>query len=99
MKGSEMKELKKIFQVLDKDGSGTITFDELSRGLSQMGASGSKTTYSKEQVEELMKSIDFDGNGQIEYEEFVAATIQLGQATQPDRLRAAFQHFDRDGSG
>jgi Ca2+-binding EF-hand superfamily protein len=54
-----MIELKNIFQALDRDGNGCITFDELQAGLG-----------SRENSAELMnilRGADTDGNGTINY--------------------------------
>ena len=56
---NEMKELKKIFQELDRDGNGSITLDELQVGLGE-----------RENAEELLailQAADTDGNGVINY--------------------------------
>ncbi|XP_038903148.1 calcium-dependent protein kinase 26-like isoform X1 [Benincasa hispida] len=42
---------------------------------------------------------DFDNNGCIDYGEFIAATLHLNKAGREDHLFAAFQYFDKDGSG
>lgn len=55
----DMEELKNIFQALDKDGNGSISFDELQNGLGE-----------RENAEELMtilRAADTDGNGTINY--------------------------------
>lgn len=42
---------------------------------------------------------DIDNNGQIDYTEFITATMQMNRAAKEENIRAAFQHFDQDGSG
>ena len=55
-------EFKKIFtQALDKDNSGSINSDELSKLGGNM---------SKEKIEALMAKLDKDGDGKITLEEF-----------------------------
>lgn len=64
---SEMADLKNIFQELDKNGDGSISFEELQHGLGK-----------RENGEELLailKAADTDGNGTINYTEFLAATM------------------------
>ena len=56
---NEIQELKKIFQELDRDGNGSISFEELSVGLGD-----------RENGEELLRILqaaDTDGNGNINY--------------------------------
>ena len=55
----EIQDLKKVFQELDKNGDGSITFEELQVGLGD-----------RENAEELLKILyaaDTDGNGSINY--------------------------------
>ncbi|PWZ22810.1 hypothetical protein Zm00014a_035370 [Zea mays] len=42
---------------------------------------------------------DVDNNGTIDYGEFIAATLHLNKVEREDHLFAAFQYFDKDGSG
>ena len=56
---NEVNELKKIFQELDRDGNGSISFEELTTGLGD-----------RENGEELLRILqaaDTDGNGNINY--------------------------------
>ena len=40
-----------------------------------------------------------DNSGTIDYSEFIAATIHLNKLEREEHLVAAFQYFDKDGSG
>lgn len=42
---------------------------------------------------------DVDNSGTIDYGEFVAATLHLNKIEREDHLFAAFNYFDKDGSG
>lgn len=42
---------------------------------------------------------DIDNSGTIDYGEFIAATLHLNKVEREDHLFAAFQYFDKDGSG
>lgn len=42
---------------------------------------------------------DIDNSGTIDYGEFIAATIHLNKLEREEHLVAAFQYFDKDGSG
>ena len=42
---------------------------------------------------------DVDNSGTIDYSEFIAATIHLNKLEREEHLVAAFQYFDKDGSG
>lgn len=63
----DVKELKETFKALDRNGDGTITFEELKSGL------GHKEN--AETLIELLKGADLDNSGSIDYTEFLAATI------------------------
>ena len=76
---------------LDVDKDGSISLDELKKGLGKR-ADG-ETLYN------LLKAADTDNSGQIEYTEFIAATLDANTYLKNNNLRAAFDVFDRDGSG
>lgn len=46
-----------------------------------------------------MFQADVDNSGTIDYGEFVAATVHLNKLEREEHLIAAFQYFDKDGSG
>ncbi|OMO68647.1 hypothetical protein COLO4_29514 [Corchorus olitorius] len=90
----EIAGLKEMFKMIDTDGSGQITYDELKIGLKRFGANLDESEFHA-----LMKSADVDNSGTIDYEEFIAATLHLNKAEKEDHLFAAFSYFDKDGSG
>ena len=55
----DIKELKEMFQALDRDGNGTISFAELEEGLGERE--------NREELMALLKAADTDGNGTINY--------------------------------
>ena len=61
-----IEDLKEAFALFDKDGSGSISSDELYLVLKSQGANPSK-----EEVRKLVDSIDLDGNGEIDLFEFL----------------------------
>lgn len=56
---NDMKELKEIFQELDKNGDGSISFDELQAGLGKRENAGA--------LLEVLKAADTDNSGTINY--------------------------------
>jgi calcium-dependent protein kinase len=75
----DIKELKTLFMSLDVNGDGSLTLDELRKGLE-----------GKENGEDLlaiMKGADTDGSGEINYTEFLAATIDANVFMREDYLR------------
>jgi hypothetical protein len=47
----------------------------------------------------VLPQADIDNSGTIDYGEFIAATLHLNKVEREDHLFAAFQYFDKDGSG
>ncbi|CAI9756432.1 unnamed protein product [Fraxinus pennsylvanica] len=90
----EIAGLKEMFKAMDTDNSGAITFDELKVGLRKYGS-----TLKDTEIRDLMDAADVDNSGTIDYGEFVAATIHLNKLEREEHLVAAFQYFDKDGSG
>ncbi|WOL06780.1 hypothetical protein Cni_G15514 [Canna indica] len=86
--------LKEMFKNMDSDNSGTITLEELKKGLSKQG-----TKLSEYEVKQLMDAADADGNGTIDYEEFITATMHINKMDREEHLYTAFQFFDKDNSG
>ncbi len=42
-----------------------------------------------------MQSVDMDANGAIDYTEFISATINKSKLLTKERLKTAFDHFDK----
>ncbi|CAB3402593.1 unnamed protein product [Caenorhabditis bovis] len=57
-----------IFQLMDDDGSGTISSTEVAKMLNELGIDVSPKV-----VQAVMRSSDVSGDGQIDFEEFLAA--------------------------
>uniref|UniRef100_A0A7S3G0X5 Calcium-dependent protein kinase n=1 Tax=Strombidium rassoulzadegani TaxID=1082188 RepID=A0A7S3G0X5_9SPIT len=87
----DIKELKQLFMALDVNGDGSLSLDELKKGLSDKE--------NGKQLLEMLKGADTDGSGEINYTEFLAATIDANVFMREDYLRTAFNMFDKDGSG
>lgn len=63
----EIRELKELFMALDVNGDGSLSLDEVERGL--------KGKVNASEFMRLLKAADTDGSGDINYTEFIAATI------------------------
>ncbi|KAL7059527.1 hypothetical protein AAHC03_013651 [Spirometra sp. Aus1] len=78
------------FIAADKDGSGTLTRDELVSVLRQNGIPSKK-------VDKLMEKLDLNGDGIITLGEYKVA---LNISSQPmDVWKSLFESLDKDGSG
>ncbi|XP_078447776.1 calcium-dependent protein kinase 2-like [Wolffia australiana] len=90
----EIKGLKLMFQNMDTDKSGTITYEELKTGLARLGS-----RLSEPEVKQLMDAADVDGSGAIDYIEFITATMHRHRLEKEEHLYTAFRYFDKDNSG
>ena len=61
----EFEYVKSDFDDMDKDGSGTLTFDEVSEYLANDGG------VSVEEAQTLMKQYDLDGDGVVTFMEYL----------------------------
>jgi len=91
----DIENLRKVFQLLDKDGSGRLDKEELQKGFQE--AFG--YNLGEYEMQALMKNIDHDNNGYIEYEEFLKAAIGNKVLLSNENLIQAFNVFDADKSG
>ena len=87
----DIKDLKNLFMSLDVNGDGSLTLDEVKKGL--------EGKENADALLEIMQSADTDGSGEINYTEFLAATIDATVFMRDDYLRTAFMMFDKDNSG
>ncbi|KAK9129377.1 hypothetical protein Sjap_009864 [Stephania japonica] len=90
----EIKGLRQMFNNMDTDRSGAITFEELKTGLQRLGSK-----LSESEIQQLMEAADVDKSGQIDYIEFIAAMINRHKLQKEENLLKAFQHFDKDNNG
>lgn len=68
----EVKDLRKQFEAIDKDGTGMIHSSELAAVLQKKEMASSTAS-----ADAAIKEIDYYGNGKINYSEFIAATISI----------------------
>lgn len=92
----EKKPLQSLFLALDKNEDGRLDREELAQGYKKVF--GAKYITEKE-VDSIMQSVDITRDGYIDFTEFLMATINKKSILSVDRLIAAFNRFDVDGSG
>jgi len=93
MSESEISNLSKLFEALDKNGDGVLTFEEINAGLSGLPDKAAK------EVQAVLSSMDTDQSGSINYTEFIAATMERNLYLKEEKLWACFKMFDKDGDG
>jgi len=89
----EIRDLKEIFLAIDKNGDGTLSFEEIEEGLQKL------KIQDWQDILEVLKEADTDKSGKIDYTEFIAATLDSQVFLKEEYLKAAFDMFDKDGSG
>ena len=87
--------LRNTFTKIDVNGDGQLTIEELKKGLEQIPGFNLKLN----DIQKAMEMIDTNQNGLIDYTEFIAACLQSYNYLKENHLKAAFQYFDKDGSG
>ena len=80
---------------MDKNGDGSLTYEELSEGLKDIP----EINLTDAEVMDAMNVIDSNQNGLIDYTEFIAACLHSYNYLQENHLRSAFAYFDQDNSG
>ena len=68
----EFSKLRKEFNKIDVNGSGTIEIEELRQAVRKCHA-----TMTEEELNHIIKEVDITGSGIIHYHEFIAATFPV----------------------
>ncbi|KAJ7315871.1 hypothetical protein JRQ81_002033 [Phrynocephalus forsythii] len=68
--GEQDAQLRKAFQMLDKDGSGFIEWNEIKYILSTVPSTTPVAPLSDEEAEAIIQAADTDGDGRIDFQEF-----------------------------
>jgi len=96
---NEMKELQQTFNEIDKDNDGSISREEMFNAYKLLMASQMNDESIKEEVERIFSTADRDGDGTLSFNEWQTAGANKNQVLQDQKLRQAFEMFDKDGSG
>ena len=95
LSAEQIQEFRQAFDIMDRNGDGVITVDDLA---SVMRAIGQSPTHSE--LQDMIREVDADGNDTIDFTEFLALmSRQMRQSDIEDELREAFRVFDRDNDG
>lgn len=91
---SGIKGAQRRFKIMDDDGSKTLSFEEFSKGIRDVGVH-----MTNDQEYALFREFDRDGQGTINFDEFLR-TIQPKMSDRRKRLvEAAFIKMDKSGDG
>ncbi len=83
----EISEFRDIFNLVDRDGGGSISNGELGELMETLGINATA-----DEIAEMIKEIDEDSNGEIDFEEFVAVMSRKVNATYtPVDVKSAFK--------
>lgn len=70
----QRQELRECFNLIDTDGSGSISQAEITEALNYMGVKVSAQSLAK-----IMKDVDTDGSGELEWSEFSQVWLRVAQ--------------------
>ena len=91
----QIQEFRQAFDIIDRNGDGVITIDDLAAVMRAMGQ-----TPTSQELQDMIKEVDADGNDNIDFTEFLALmSRQMRQSDIEDELKDAFRIFDRDSDG
>ncbi|KAG1675746.1 hypothetical protein FOA52_012402 [Chlamydomonas sp. UWO 241] len=93
-----MEGLQELFTKLDADGSGSVSLEELTKGVRALGYS-----LSDNEMELLMRRVDVDKSGCVSSSEFFTTIVDWNKVKESDAWQAyvdfAFNKLDSDGNG
>ncbi|CAN1833541.1 Calcium-dependent protein kinase 24 [Linum perenne] len=90
----QVNHIRQLFQTMDTDKNGDVSFEELKDGLLNNGH-----TLPDLEIKMLMDAADFDGNGTLSWDEFIVMSIHLSKIANDDNLARAFSFFDKNKTG
>lgn len=94
LSGEEVDRLKKMFNMMDTNQTGVISFEQFKNGLHKLGSQ-----LAENEIQQLMEAADVGKDGTLDYGKFAALTVHLQRMDDDDHLHKAFSHFDLDGNG
>lgn len=95
LSAEELGEFREIFNLVDRDGGGSISKEELGELMDTLGINASQ-----EEIDLMINEIDTDNNGEIDFEEFVAVMSRKVNASYtPEQVKHAFKTFENEEDG
>ncbi|KAI4338850.1 hypothetical protein MLD38_023858 [Melastoma candidum] len=90
----QVDSIREMFDTMDTDKNGDLTFEELKHGFSSYGQ-----LVQDQDVQMFMEAADVDGSGTIDREEFLTMSVHLKRIGSDEHLTQAFEFFDKNQSG
>eukprot|EP01006_Ploeotia_vitrea_P035426 TRINITY_DN65875_c12_g7_i1.p1 TRINITY_DN65875_c12_g7~~TRINITY_DN65875_c12_g7_i1.p1 ORF type:complete len:160 (-),score=100.63 TRINITY_DN65875_c12_g7_i1:728-1207(-) len=93
----QIDEYKTVFDMFDRDGSGTIDVEELNEIIKSIYGEGVKL----KELQDMVDQFDANHNGEIDFDEFCGLMQNNPNHYKDDEqeLREAFNVFDENGDG
>jgi centrin-2/centrin-1 len=89
------EEVKRMISEMDKDGSGTIEYNEFE----EMMAAKMAERDPREEILKAFKLFDDDNTGKISFKNLKQVTKELGETMTNEELMEMIEEADRDGDG
>ena len=86
----KIEEFKKEFDLIDRNGKGSISADDLKRVMTAVGEA-----VTDEDIKNMIEEADLNTDGVVDFPEFA----KMMQQRRKQNALAEFQIFDKDGSG
>ncbi|KAF3454329.1 hypothetical protein FNV43_RR04776 [Rhamnella rubrinervis] len=91
----QIAEFQEAFCLLDKDGDGCITIEELATAIKSLDENPTE-----EELKNMISEVDVDGNGTVEFGEFLnLMDRKMKENEAEEELKEAFRVFDKDQDG
>ncbi|GJM97003.1 hypothetical protein PR202_ga13893 [Eleusine coracana subsp. coracana] len=90
----EVADIKQMFDGMDVNKNGKLTYDEFKAGLRKLG-----NQMPDSDIRILMDAADVDKNGTLDYGEFVAVSIHVRKIGNDEHIQKAFSYFDQNNTG
>ncbi len=94
MTDQKSADYKKAFDLLDKDGNGTISTSELGEAMRSTGLDPSD-----DDLKEMIKKADADKSGTLNLSEFQSLVVSEVNKSAMNELRKVFSSYDKNNDG